>query len=71
MLLSVVGGEDGDLFGGVSQEPHVHESGDHVLGFGQILVEEGTRLRLAHVVEVSDVNQLVVCLLYTSPSPRD
>ena len=59
-LLPVVGGEDGDLVGGVADEAHVHVHGHHVLGFGQVLVEEGTGLALAHGVKVRHVDQLVV-----------
>ena len=44
MLLPVVSGENGDLFCGVAQSPHVHESGNDELGLGQVLIEVGIRL---------------------------
>ena len=60
MLLSVVGGEHGYLFGRVAKESHVHEGCHHKLCLCQVLVEERRWLRLAHPVEIFDVDQLVV-----------
>ena len=59
MLLPVVGGEDGDLFGGVAQRPHVHERGHDELRLGQVLVKVGIRLRFADPIEVLHVDHLI------------
>ena len=59
-LLTVVGGEDGDLLGRVSDKPHVHVDGHDELGLGQVLVEEGTGLAFTHSIEVRYIDELIV-----------
>mmetsp|Transcript_144 Transcript_144/g.310 ORF Transcript_144/g.310 Transcript_144/m.310 type:complete len:1317 (+) Transcript_144:450-4400(+) len=59
-LLPVVGGQDGDLVGGVAQQPHVHEEGNAVLSLPEVLVVVGLRRRLPNTVEVLHIDELVV-----------
>ena len=58
MFLSVVGGENGDFFGGVTESAHVHESGNNEFRLGQVLVEVRIRFRFAHAVEILHVDNL-------------
>mmetsp|Transcript_1856 Transcript_1856/g.3796 ORF Transcript_1856/g.3796 Transcript_1856/m.3796 type:complete len:388 (-) Transcript_1856:774-1937(-) len=56
--LAVVGGEEGDLVGGVADEAHVHVHGDDVLGLGKVLEEVCRRLALAHPAQVLHLDHL-------------
>ena len=58
MLLAVVRSENGDLFRGISESPHVHEGGNNKLGFRQVLVEMRIGLRFANAIEILDVDHL-------------
>ena len=58
MLLSIVSRENGDLLGRIAQSPHVHESGDDELSFGQVLIEMRIRLGFTDAVEVANVDYL-------------
>jgi len=59
-LLTVVGGEDGDLVGGVAEQSHEHVDCNNVLSLSEVLVEERTGLTLSNTIEVGNVDQLVV-----------
>ena len=60
MLLTVVSGQDGDLLSWISTKSHVHECGDDVLSFSQVLIEVGRRLGFSHAVEITNINELKV-----------
>ena len=40
MLLSIVCGQNGDVLRWVSNHPHVHKGGHHILSFSEILERE-------------------------------
>ena len=58
VLLTVVSSENGDLFGGVSERAHVHESGHDKLSFSQVLVEVRVGFRFTNTVEIFNVDDL-------------
>ena len=50
MLLAIVRSQDRDLLGRVTEQAHVREHGDYILGFGQVLEEIRVRLRLTNTL---------------------
>ena len=59
MFLTVVSRQDGDLLSWISNESHVHESGNDVFSFRQVLIEVRRRLRFTDSVEIADINELM------------
>ena len=60
MFLAIIRGQNGDLFGRVTNQPHVHKSGHHEFGLGQILIEKGAGRRFADSIEILNIDQLEV-----------
>ena len=56
--MSVVCGNDGNLFRGNSYETHVHVSMDDKFCFAEVLIEEWDGLRLAFALVIGDVHKL-------------
>ena len=60
MFLPVVRCQDGDLFGWIAQQSHVHEHGHNIFGLGQILEKVRVGLGFPDALEVVDVDQLEI-----------
>ena len=60
LLLTVVGGQDGDLVGRIAEQTHVDELENDELGLRFVLVEVRHRFALADAVLVLHVHELVL-----------
>lgn len=59
MLLTIVSGDNRNLLGWVSDEPHVHVRLYEVLGLAKILIEVGIRAEFTPAFVIFDIDQLV------------
>ena len=56
--MAIISSKDGNSFGWVAEETHVHVTCDNVLGLGKVLVEMGARGTFANTIEVINVHKL-------------